>query len=145
MIYAFFSPHIRIIGLKFYYSYEVSQYPLSRIQLSRYPILTSSYFFPKRYKQKIDQSWAQALSDFIFIRINKHIFAQLHSEKTNPCLNAPSNVIVVALLLKDFSKLTDEEIDYKYKYTLHRSSFKDQSIIEQSPSRFRSHILSPTS
>ena len=79
----------------------------------------------------LERSWAQAFSDHIFTRINEHIFAPLYSEKTNSRPNAPINVVVGALILKDFTNLTDEEItescefDFRYQYALHTTSFEN--------------------
>ena len=94
----------------------------------------------------LEKSWAQAFSDHIFTRINEHIFTPLYSEKTNSRPNAPVNVVVGALILKDFTNLTDGEIteacefDFRYQYALHTTSFEDQPVSERSLSRFRSRL-----
>lgn len=94
----------------------------------------------------LENSWAQAFSDHIFTRINEHIFAPLFSEKTNSRPNAPINVVVGALILKDFVGLTDEgltescEFDFRYQYALHTTSFEDQPVSERTLSRFRSRL-----
>ena len=67
-------------------------------------------FLSRRKQQMLEKSWAQTFSDHIFTRINEHIFAPLYSEKTNSRPNAPINVVVGALILKDFSGFNDEEI-----------------------------------
>ena len=59
-------------------------------------------FLSQRKLQMLEKSWAQAFSDHIFTRINEHIFAPLYSENTNSRPNAPVNVVVGALILKDF-------------------------------------------
>ena len=103
-------------------------------------------FLSKRKLQMIEKSWAQAFSDHIFTRINEHIFAPLYSENTNSRPNAPINVVVGALILKDFINLTDEEItescefDFRFQYALHTTSFVTQPISERSLSRFRSRL-----
>lgn len=103
-------------------------------------------FLSKRKQQMLEKSWAQAFSDHIFTRINERIFAPLYSEKTNSRPNAPVNVVVGALILKDFTNLTDEEIteacefDFRYQYALHTTSFEDQPVSERSLSRFRSRL-----
>ena len=66
-------------------------------------------FLSGRKQQMLEKSWAQAFSKHIFTRINEHIFAPLYSEKMNSRPNAPINVLVSALILKDFTSLTDDE------------------------------------
>ena len=94
----------------------------------------------------LEKSWAQAFSKHIFTRINEHIFAPLYSEKMNSRPNAPINVLVSALILKDFTSLTDEEIteacefDFRYQYALHTTSFEEQPVSKRTLSRFRSRL-----
>ena len=103
-------------------------------------------FLSRRKQQMLEKSWAQTFSDHIFTRINEHIFAPLYSEKTNSRPNAPINVVVGALILKDFSGFNDEEIteacefDFRYQYALHTTSFEDQPVSERTLSRFRSRL-----
>ena len=103
-------------------------------------------FLSKRKQQMLEKSWAQAFSDHVFTQINEHIFAPLYSEKTNSRPNAPINVVVGALILKDFTNLTDEEItescefDFRYQYALHTTSFENQPVSERTLSRFRSRL-----
>ena len=104
--------------------------PNSAQQISLFDKLA---FLSKRKQKMIEKSWAQAFSDHIFNRINEHIFSPLYSEKTNSRPNAPINVVVGALILKDFTNLTDE-------YALHTTSFEDQPVSERSLSRFRSRL-----
>ena len=112
-------------------------------QLSLFDMLA---FLSGRKQQMLEKSWAQAFSDHIFTRINEHTFAPLYSEKTNSRPNAPINVLVGALILKDFNGLTDEGItescvfDFRYQYALHTSSFVDQPVSERTLSRFRSRL-----
>lgn len=71
------------------------------------------------------------------------MFAPLYSEKTNSRPNAPVNIIVGALILKDFTGQTDDEMlesvefDYRYQYALHTTSFSEQSLSDRTFSRFR--------
>ena len=103
-------------------------------------------FMSSRKQQMLEKSWAQAFSDHIFKRINEHIFAPLYSEKSNSRPNAPINVLVSALILKDYNGFTDEDIiascefDFRYQYALHTTSFEDQPVSERSLSRFRSRL-----
>lgn len=71
------------------------------------------------------------------------IFAPLYSEKRNSRPNAPVNVIVGALILKELMGLTDDEVmeecefDFRFQYALHTTSFEDQPISDRTFSRFR--------
>ena len=103
-------------------------------------------FLSQRKQRMLEKSWAQAFSNHIFTRINEHIFAPLYSEKMNSRPNAPINVLVGALILKDFTNLTDKELteacefDFRYQYALHTTSFEDQPVSERTLSRFRSRL-----
>ena len=100
-------------------------------------------FMSKRKQQILEKSWAKAFSDHVFTKIDEHIFAPLYSEKRNSRPNAPINVILGALILKDFTGLTDDEIleececDLRYQYALHTTSFEDQPLSDRTFSRFR--------
>lgn len=67
----------------------------------------------------------------------------LYSEKRNSRPNAPVNVIVGALILKELNGLTDDEIieecefDFRYQYALHTTSYEDQPLSDRTFSRFR--------
>ena len=88
-------------------------------------------------------SWAKYFSDHIFSNIDEMIFAPLYSEKTNSRPNAPINVIVGALILKELIGLTDDEImeecefDFRFQYAFHTTSFENQPISDRTFSRFR--------
>ena len=76
-------------------------------------------------------------------KIDEMIFAPLYSDKRNSRPNAPVNVIVGALILKEFNGLSDDELieecefDFRYQYALHTNSFKDQPLSNRTFSRFR--------
>ena len=64
--------------------------------------LFDSLGFLSERKQKIlDKSWAKPFSEHIFSNIDEMMFAPLYSDKRNSRPNAPVNVIVGALILKD--------------------------------------------
>jgi len=100
-------------------------------------------FMSERKQRILEKSWAKAFSEHIFTKIDEHIFMPLYSEKTNSRPNAPINVIVGALILKDFTGLTDDEIleecefDLRYQYALHTTCFEDQPLSDRTFSRFR--------
>lgn len=100
-------------------------------------------FLSDRKLKMLQNSWAQAFSDHVFTKIDEQMFAPLYSEKTNSRPNAPINVIVGALILKDFTGQTDDEMlesvefDYRYQYALHTTSFSEQPLSDRTFSRFR--------
>lgn len=100
-------------------------------------------FLSERKQRILDKSWAKPFSDHIFSNIDEMIFAPLYSEKANSRPNAPVNVIVGALILKEFNGLSDDEMfeececDFRYQYALHTTSFENQPISDRTFSRFR--------
>lgn len=62
------------------------------------------------------------------------IFAPLYSDKANSRPNAPVNVIVGALILKEC------ECDFRYQYALHTTSYDNQPINDRTFSRFRERV-----
>lgn len=106
-------------------------------------LFDSLAFLSERKQRMLDKSWAKYFSDHIFSNINEMIFAPLYSEKTNSRPNAPINVIVGALILKELTGLTDDEIieecefDFRFQYALHTTSFENQPISDRTFSRFR--------
>ena len=107
-------------------------------------LFDSFHFQSERKQRMLENSWAKAFSDHIFLNINEYIFAPLFSEHTNSRPNAPINVIVGALILKELTGMTDDEIvesmefDFRFQYALHTISFENQPISDRSFSRFRS-------
>ena len=103
--------------------------PNSSQQIS---LFDSLGFLSLRKQRMLNSSWAQAFSDHVFGHINEQIFAPLYSEQRNSRPNAPINVIVGALILKDFTGQTDDEMlascefDLRYQYALHTTSFEEQ-------------------
>ena len=106
-------------------------------------LFDSLSFLSQRKLKMLQNSWAETFSIHIFSHIDEHIFAPLYSEKTNSRPNAPINVIVGALILKEFTGMTDDEIrescefDFRFQYALHTTSFEEQPISDRTFSRFR--------
>ena len=97
----------------------------------------------KRKQKILEKSWEKPFSDIIFSNIDEMIFAPLYSDKRNSRPNAPVNVIVGALILKELNGLTDDEIieecefDFRYQYALHTTSYENQPLSNRTFSRFR--------
>lgn len=106
-------------------------------------LFDSLAFLSERKQHILEKSWAKKFSDHIFTNIDEMIFAPLYSDKSNSRPNTPVNVIVGALILKEFTGLTDDEIleececDFRYQYALHTTSFDVQPISDRTFSRFR--------
>ena len=100
-------------------------------------------FLSDRKLKILQNSWAQAFFNHVFTKIDEQMFAPLYSEKTNSRPNAPVNVIVGALILKDFTGQTDDEMlesvefDYRYQYAFHTTSFSEQPLSDRTFNRFR--------
>lgn len=100
-------------------------------------------FLSRRKQRMLKNSWAQAFSDHVFTKIDEQIFAPLYSENRKSRPNAPVNVIVGALILKDYTGQTDDdmlesvEFDFRYQYALHTTSFEEQPLSDRTFSRFR--------
>ena len=103
-------------------------------------------FLSQRKLNILNKSWAKPFSDYIFTKIDEMIFAPLYSQNSNSRPNAPINVIVGCLILKELNGLTDDEIleececDFRYQYALHTTSFENQPISDRSFSRFRQRV-----
>lgn len=112
-------------------------------ELQQLSLFDSLCFLSERKQKILNKSWAKAFSDHIFSNIDEMIFAPLYSEKRNSRPNAPVNVIVGALILKELKGLTDDELleecefDFRYQYALHTTSFKNQPLSDRTFSRFR--------
>ena len=106
-------------------------------------LFDSLAFLSERKQRILEKSWAKSFSDHIFTNIDEMIFAPLYSDKSNSRPNAPINVIVGALILKEFIGLSDDEIleececDFRYQYALHTTSYDVQPISDRTFSRFR--------
>ena len=109
-------------------------------------LFDSLAFLSERKQRMLEKSWAKAFSDLIFSNIDEMVFAPLYSEKKNSRPNAPVNVIVGALILKELMGLTDDEVmegcefDFRFQYALHTTSFEDQPISDRTFSRFRERV-----
>ena len=109
--------------------------------------LTDSVFqLTEREKKFLDKSWAKVFAEKIFPAIREEDFSVLYSNKASRP-NTPVNVIIGALILKEFLGVTDDEIveglmfDIRYQYALHTTSFSEQPLSDRTLSRFRARCL----
>ena len=105
--------------------------------------ISDSYLnLTEREKRILDKSWAKVFSEEVFPRIDERPYAVLYSSKDSRP-NTPINVIIGALIIKELTGLTDEELvesilfDIRYQYALRTTSFKEQPVSDRTFSRFR--------
>lgn len=95
-----------------------------------------------REKRFLDKSWAKYFAEHIFPKIDERPFAVLYSDK-NSRPNSPVNVNLGALIIKEFTGLSDDELlasmmfDIRFQYALHTTSFDEQPMSDRSLGRFR--------
>lgn len=103
----------------------------------------SVFSLTAREKKALDNSWAKIFADEIFLNIDEERFSVLYSSKASRP-NAPVNVIIGALIIKELFDYSDDEIvenlmlDLHLQYALHTTSFEEQPISDKTLSRFRS-------
>lgn len=96
----------------------------------------------ERERKALEKSWAQIFADEIFPAIDEERFSVLYSDKASRP-NAPVNVIIGALIIKELFDYSDDEIvenlmlDLHLQYALHTTSFAEQPVSDKTLSRFR--------
>ncbi len=99
-----------------------------------------------REQKAIRKSWAHDFATIVFPAINEERFAVLYSDNKASRPNTPVNVTVGALMLKEYSQLSDDELfdsilfDVRYQYALHTTSFEEQPFSDRTLSRFRERL-----
>ena len=84
----------------------------------------SVFSLTAREKKALDNSWAKIFADEIFPNIDEERFSVLYSSKASRP-NAPVNVIIGALIIKELFDYSDDEIvenlmlDLHLQYALH--------------------------
>lgn len=108
--------------------------------------LTDPYLhYPKYVREALHNSWAEYFFSSVFSKIDEKRFAALYSENySRP--NAPVNVIIGLLILKELNGWTDEEtiaalyFDYRVQYALGISDFDRERICINTLGNFRSRL-----
>ena len=96
----------------------------------------------EREKRFLDRSWAKYFAEHIFPKIDERPFAVLYSGKDSRP-NTPVNVTLGALIIKEYTGLSDEELlaalmfDIRFQYALHTTSYVEQPMSDRSLGRFR--------
>ena len=101
--------------------------------------------FPKYIREALHNSWAEPFFSTIFSQIDEDRFAVLYSENySRP--NAPVNLIIGLLILKELNGWTDEDtiaalyFDYRVQYALGISDFDRERICINTLGNFRSRL-----
>jgi len=95
-----------------------------------------------REKRFLEKSWANYFAEHIFPKIDEKPYAVLYSNKDSRP-NTPVNVQIGALLLKEFTNLSDDDIltsllfDIRFQYALHTTSFIEQPLNDRTLGHFR--------
>lgn len=108
--------------------------------------LTDPYLnYPKYVREALHNSWAEHFFSSIFTNIDENRFAALYSQNySRP--NAPVNMIVGLLILKELNGWTDEDtiaalyFDYRVQYALGISDFDRERICINTLSNFRARL-----
>lgn len=106
----------------------------------------SMYNLTDREMRMLKKSWAYDFGNKIFPKINEDSFSVLYSDVfSRP--NTPVNILMSALIIKEISGLTDDELieslmfDIRFQYAMHTTSFKEQPLSDKSLQRFRRRLL----
>ncbi len=98
--------------------------------------------FPKYVKNALHKSWADYFYHHVFKNINEERFSVLYSDNySRP--NAPVNILVGLLFLKELNQWTDEELisalffDYRVQYAMGITDFEKERICVNTLSNFR--------
>ena len=95
-----------------------------------------------REQKTLEKFWAKIFDDEIFPAIDEKRFSVLYSDKASRP-NAPVNVIIGALIIKELFDYSDDEmvenlmLDFLLQYALHTTSFEEQPLSDKTLSRFR--------
>ena len=95
----------------------------------------------ERERKALEKSWAKIFADEVFPAIDEERFSVLYSGKASRP-NAPVNVIIGALIIKELFDYSDDEIvenlmlDLHLQYALHTTSFCRTADIRQNPESF---------
>lgn len=108
--------------------------------------LTDPYLnYPKYIREMLHNSWAEYFFKSIFSNINEERFSLLYSNNySRP--NAPVNIMIGLLTLKELNQWSDEELlaafyfDYRVQYALGISDFDKERICINTIGNFRKRL-----
>jgi len=107
------------------------------------------FSFPGYVQEMLKNSWAEYFFHSIFSKINEERFNSLYSSSySRP--NAPVNILVGLLILKELNRWTDEELiaalyfDYRVRYALGIVDFDKERICINTLGNFRKRLYQDT-
>ena len=89
-----------------------------------------------REKRFFEKSWGKYFGDHIFPLIDEQPYSVLYSDKASRP-NCPVNVQIGALILKEYTGLSDDEIlesilfDVRFQYALYTTSYEEHPISDR--------------
>ncbi len=101
---------------------------------------------PKYLRKNLEKSWAAPFHKYVFSKINEQRFEVLYSGVVSRP-NAPVNVLVGLLILKENFGLPDEDVvgslhfDMRFQYALGTTSYEKQPISINTLYNFRTRVL----
>lgn len=115
---------------------------LNSVDAQQLSLFDSYENLTEREKKFLSKSWARYFAESIFPKIDEKPYAVLYSGK-NSRPNTPVNIQIGALIIKEFTGLSDEELltalmfDIRFQYALHTTSYIEQPLSDRTLSRFR--------
>lgn len=106
-----------------------------------------TYSLSPKSAKALNNSWAKTFGDEIFPAIDEDLFRPLYSENDATRPNAPVNVIVGALIIKELFGYSDAEVveglalDIRLKYALHITGDDGSPFTDKTLRRFRRRCL----
>lgn len=101
--------------------------------------------YPKYVREMLHNSWAEYFFNTIFSHIDEERFSVLYSD-TYSRPNAPVNILIGLLTLKELNQWSDEELisafyfDYRVQYALGISDFDKERICINTVGNFRKRL-----
>lgn len=110
--------------------------------LNQTSMLDATALMSDREKRFLEKSWAKVFAEEIFPLIDEQQFAPMYSTvDSRP--NTPVNVTVGALLLREVTGMSDDEMlnammfDIRFKVALHTTGMAEQPMSDRTLGRFR--------
>ena len=115
---------------------------LNNVNEQQLSFLDSYHTLTERERKFLDKSWAKYFAEHIFPKIDERPYEILYSSAhSRP--NTPVNVQLGALLIKEFTGLSDDEIvsalmfDIRFQYALHTTHLIEKPLSDRTLGRFR--------